>query len=62
MPAVLAPICRRIDSRSARARSTAIWYCAGSISNSRSPALTSWLLCACTLITRPDTSLATGTT
>ena len=27
MPAVLAAICRRVDSRSARARSTAIWYC-----------------------------------
>ncbi|MNF96497.1 hypothetical protein D3C84_792890 [compost metagenome] len=25
IPAVLAPICRRVDSRSARARSTAIW-------------------------------------
>ncbi|MCY1173095.1 hypothetical protein D9M73_132450 [compost metagenome] len=60
-PAVLAPTWRRVDSRSARARSTAIWYCSGLTSNSNSPAFTSWLLRTCTLVTRPDTSAATGT-
>lgn len=62
MPAVLAPICRRVASRSARARSTAIRYCPGSTSNSMAPACTSWLLRTCTRVTRPDTSEATGTT
>ncbi|MNG05037.1 hypothetical protein D3C84_882090 [compost metagenome] len=62
MPAVLAAICRRVDSRSARARSTAIWYCCGSTSKRTAPASTTWLLPTSTLVTRPATSAATGTT